>query len=412
MAWKDLTMAQKAELMKIFAKGGIIDLKEIRKRYDSGGYKTSLTPKEEEQFQRWYDKYATARPMSNISKNPDDVEHYYDYRGYWKDNRYNLLPPDRHFPDTYKLPGHPTFSDESLHADETAGHWEGDTFVPAANKFEGGGIKGILKRLFGGNEGPLVPQKPQISDEQLKTLVNDLTASLDDEYTHYSNGYNYGWKTYNYDDRTDKFDRDRYYDVISARYRGLSKAMDNMNFSVEEKERLMPFLVTQTVLEGGWRVNKPKGEKGGLNNFGGLRIGGTNQFQNFENPDDFYTAYLENLDSKWGDAYLGKGNGWRNAKDLADYARIINREDLGLTTKAKWRKYNAEHREAPAYLYTPLWENNNTELMSSAKFGGIQDRVNAYLEFMLGRDKALEDSLKNNNVWNDPRLVEWGIRAR
>lgn len=388
MAWKDLTMAQKAELMKIFAKGGITNLSEMRESYNatvaatqtqlSSGGKIHINPENRGKFNATKARTGKTTEELTHSKNP--------------------LTRKRAI-----------FAQNAAKWNKKEG---GGYFDDPVNTLETGGLKGVFDRIFNKKKEPLPPQKPQISDEQLKTLVNDLTASLDDEYTHYSNGYNYGWKTYGYDDRTDKFDRDRYYDVISARYRGLSKAMDNMNFSVEEKERLMPFLVTQTVLEGGWRVNKPKGEKGGLNNFGGLRIGGTNQFQNFENPDDFYTAYLKNLDSKWGDAYLGKGNGWRNAKDLADYARIINREDLGLTTKAKWRKYNAEHREAPAYLYTPLWENNNTELMSSAKFGGIQDRVNAYLEFMLGRDKALEDSLKNNNVWNDPRLIEWGIRAR
>ena len=411
MAWKDLTMTQKAELMKIFAKGGITDLKEMRKRYDSGGYKTSLTPREEAQFQKWYDEYATARPMSNVSKNPDDIEHYYDYRGYWKNNKYRVLPPDRHFPDTYKLPGHPTFSDESLFADETAGHWDRNTFVPA-NKFETGGLKGIFGKVFGKREEPATPQKPLISDEQLRSLVDDLTASLDDEYTHYLDKYDYGWHTYKLGERESNYDGDRYYDVVKARYDGLSKAMDSMNFSSEEKERLMPFLLTQNILEGGWRVNKAATERGGLNNFGGMRVAGTKKFQNFENPDDFYVAYLKNLDEKWGDAYLGKGKGWRHAKDLADYARIINMEDLGLETKEQWREYSRKHPEKPAYIYTPLWENSGTELMSPQKFGGIYPRVYAYYEFMRQRQKNLEDLLKLNNVYNDPRLVEWGIVKR
>lgn len=464
MAWKDLSIQQKAEVMKLFTYGGILiqSPKEIGNFYDNalssggkihikpenrgkftalkertghsaswfkahgtpaqkkmatfainarkwkhddGGYKTSLTPKEEEQFQKWYDEYATARPMSDVSKNPNDVEHYYDYRGYWKDNRYNLLPPDRHFPDTYKLPGHPTFSDESKYADETAGHWdEFDRYIPA-NKFEGGGLKGILDRLFGKKEDSAL-EKPRISDEELGIILQNIEDALPDEYTHQSDSYRYGWKDYNLDERTDKYDKDRYYDVIEARYNGLSKAMDKLNFLQEEKQRLLPFLVTQNVLEGGWRVNKRKGENGGQNNFGGMRDLSvrSNYFKDFATPEDFYIEYLNNLDSKWGDSLLGKGKGWRNARSLADYARIINHEDLGLHTKKQWREYNKAHK--PVYLYTPEWENNGTPLMDNAKFGGIQNRVNAYIEFMNMRNQQRLDSLRINNLTSDPRVIE------
>ena len=36
-----------------------------------------------------------------------------------------------HFPDTYKQPGHETFSEESKYAEELpAGHWEGEAYMP------------------------------------------------------------------------------------------------------------------------------------------------------------------------------------------------------------------------------------------------------------------------------------------
>ena len=45
-----------------------------------------------------------------------------------------MSSPDFHFPDTWKQPHHPTFSDESVYAKgiDNVGHWEGETFVPGS----------------------------------------------------------------------------------------------------------------------------------------------------------------------------------------------------------------------------------------------------------------------------------------
>lgn len=46
----------------------------------------------------------------------------YDYEGA---KAAGVKPDERgHLPDTYKLPNHITFSDESIHNDGGAGHWE------------------------------------------------------------------------------------------------------------------------------------------------------------------------------------------------------------------------------------------------------------------------------------------------
>ena len=93
---------------------------------------TKLTPEEESEFQKWYRYYSSA---TWNDPNPDAKEHYYDYRGYWKefvkDNPYQILTKDTHLYDKYKLPGHESFSNESIYATSDAGHWEGDKFIPA-----------------------------------------------------------------------------------------------------------------------------------------------------------------------------------------------------------------------------------------------------------------------------------------
>lgn len=82
-----------------------------------GPLKAFTDPIKENQFQDWYKKYATSH---NVNSNPDDKKHYYDYRAYWENtgafDREAAASSNGHLPDTYKLPGHPTFSNESIYA--------------------------------------------------------------------------------------------------------------------------------------------------------------------------------------------------------------------------------------------------------------------------------------------------------
>ena len=84
-------------------------------------YDTKLTPSQESDFQKWKSIYA-----------PKDSGKDYDLRGAFKSG----LTPDPktgHWPDTFKKPNHPTFSNESIYAKdapEKAGRWKGNTFIP------------------------------------------------------------------------------------------------------------------------------------------------------------------------------------------------------------------------------------------------------------------------------------------
>lgn len=86
-------------------------------------YDTQLSPAEEQSFQQWKRQYA-----------PNDSGADYDLRGAYRSG----LKPDPktgHWPDTYKKPNHPTFSNQSQYATGAnaakAGRWEGDKFIPA-----------------------------------------------------------------------------------------------------------------------------------------------------------------------------------------------------------------------------------------------------------------------------------------
>lgn len=103
---------------------------EMRKRQadqaniDPSQFETKLTPQEEEQFQKWKQQNA-----------PNDSGQDYDFRGAFKAG---LKKSDNgHWPDTYKKPNHPTFSDQSIYASKApnlAGKWDGDKFVLPGSK--------------------------------------------------------------------------------------------------------------------------------------------------------------------------------------------------------------------------------------------------------------------------------------
>lgn len=89
-------------------------------RGEAPAFDTPLAANEEQAFQAWKAQYA-----------PRDSGADYDLRGAFKAG---LQPgANGHWPDTFKKPNHPTFSNESIYAQDRpdlAGHWQGDAYVP------------------------------------------------------------------------------------------------------------------------------------------------------------------------------------------------------------------------------------------------------------------------------------------
>ena len=95
-------------------------------------------PKNIKGFDQWY---GVLSQVLGLDPDPNPLKHSYDYKGYYKANAQGkeqqniseMLKGSQHFPDTYKLPTHPTFSDENIYSNETTkgGHWKGDTFQPS-----------------------------------------------------------------------------------------------------------------------------------------------------------------------------------------------------------------------------------------------------------------------------------------
>lgn len=73
-----------------------------------GATAKKLAAEDEARFQSWY---ADTAHRLKINPNPDDPNHFYDYRGFYKDmEQGKAQAPDEegdHFTSQYKLPGHP-----------------------------------------------------------------------------------------------------------------------------------------------------------------------------------------------------------------------------------------------------------------------------------------------------------------
>jgi hypothetical protein len=87
---------------------------------------TPLAPDQEAAFQQW----AQASGIGDV----DHPDSHYDYRGLFLALHGQPIPvsADRHFPDTFKQHGHPTFSVESQYSTGPydGGTWNGEEFVP------------------------------------------------------------------------------------------------------------------------------------------------------------------------------------------------------------------------------------------------------------------------------------------
>lgn len=98
MAYNDLSLKERAQVIHMGVQAGLKSLKDIQSFYDNA---------------------------VSLENNPD-----YDMEGYIRENPAALFEHEGHYPDTYKLPNHPTFSNESrYHSSITpGGHWSKEGF--------------------------------------------------------------------------------------------------------------------------------------------------------------------------------------------------------------------------------------------------------------------------------------------
>lgn len=110
-------------------------------------FQQSLTPKDMTNYMNT-PLSATQQADYNTKFSPGD-SYDYDMQGWYKDNQ-GADPKSEgvHYPDTYKKPNHPTFSDQSQYSRGDAGSWGkddsgADTFTPGSQNLKMHGEQGL-----------------------------------------------------------------------------------------------------------------------------------------------------------------------------------------------------------------------------------------------------------------------------
>lgn len=104
-------------------------------------YNTVLTPEEEAAYQAWAQQNSLMQDVYD-----------YDMRGFYKSGE--SQSENAHFPDTYKKPNHPTFSNESIYNGidgHQGGQWGDRSFTPGPTNMAIHGLDELF-RYFKTNE--------------------------------------------------------------------------------------------------------------------------------------------------------------------------------------------------------------------------------------------------------------------
>ncbi len=137
----------------------------IKKSYQTGGVKKAFDPAlaiGDIGFQNWYKKN-TLEGQAGKAYNDKQAYDYYSFYA----NKDHLNPGfsiEQHFPDTYKRPSHPTFSDESIYStpENPGGSWKGEKYIPMKKKlvlaktYRHGGKKVAESKFIERSTNPLV----------------------------------------------------------------------------------------------------------------------------------------------------------------------------------------------------------------------------------------------------------------
>lgn len=108
-------------------------------------YNTALSPQEELAYRMWMVAIGHT-PERGFAVDNNYTGENYDYRGYFKKHGPVKLGETEHLTDEFKLPTHPSFSNESQYAKGQgapfAGSWRGEEYTPSIANY----IRSLRKR--------------------------------------------------------------------------------------------------------------------------------------------------------------------------------------------------------------------------------------------------------------------------
>lgn len=138
--------------------------------------------------------------------------------------------------------------------------------------------------------------------------------------------------------------KDKYDRISNSRYESAYNALRNRGYHGFDADRLARILATQSIHETGWV------DADSLHNYAGY-LDAKGKKIKYASPEAFWDTHINNLSNRWPN--------WDKAMTIEEYFNTINSANLKLDTKEKFNAYNKKHRDNPAYIYAPDWENTN-----------------------------------------------------
>ena len=136
----------------------------------------------------------------------------------------------------------------------------------------------------------------------------------------------------------------KYLIIPENRYNTAFNALVESGYNKFDADRLAQILATQSISETGWV------DKNDTHNYAGY-LDNNRRLIKYDSPEAFWMAHIANLSNRWPE--------WDKANNIKEYFNTINNTALGLDTKDKFDAYNRQHRDNPAYIYAPDWENTD-----------------------------------------------------
>lgn len=152
-----------------------------------------------------------------------------------------------------------------------------------------------------------------------------------------------------------KFSKDdSQYKIVSTLYPNILRNVIRKVGDNEQAKRVAQFIMQQVIQESGYTFKKD-------NNYGGYLKNGKRM--SFASADDFFKTHIDNLYSKWKDAF--------NATSIKQYYDTLN-PDMTLE----------EHQKTGRYNYSPRW----VDKKYYEGLVGNRNRVGAYIDLYNGGD--------------------------
>lgn len=380
-------------------------------------YTTTLTIDEEKQFKNWYSKVAKHK---KLNPNPDADGQNYDYRGYWKNEDRNVIlgsNPNAHFPDKYKQPTHPTFSNESIYSNNKTpgGTWVRGkgTWLFKHNKFTAKQADRTADYLNGTGEGFILGTDTIIPN--IKKRMGGLSRSKDygsksKPYPSVKSGdFAGGHRSYPIPTKADAIDALRLAGLhgrsdvrakVYAKYPDLRKksksgGLYSVTVNGETKLKMFPSINKKTLSDSN---NRDKFILGGDDEY--LRIGDTKY--NKGSVIDYNGDKIAVIGKNKGisiDGITGASNKQYDKQDDKQYDKHDNSSSKTATNISPYLYFNEDLFNIPNFK--PKSINNKEKSISSKK------TLNNNLSLTNTTSNSLNTKVPNNNekIPNNEKLI-------